>query len=299
MMRKFTVLFFFFMFLLSGYLFSSPVEIREIEITGNKNIETKKILKALGIKKGDEYSEEKVSEGLQNIYELGFFEDITIEVFEVEEGVNVTYVVTEKPLIKRIEFKGNKEFSDSKLKKEIESEEKEPFANRKMQEDTEKIATLYKEKGYADIKVEPYTTEDEKNGMVTMTFFITEGKQIKIGKVNLIGVEAFNTKKIKKKMETKKEKFFKQGLLDEDLRTIEAYYKDRGFLKVHLGTPMVVRDEEEAKIFVTLFVYEGFKYTVGDTIPRQLCGYYGGSGKRPGSETRRDFQPGKVGRGPV
>lgn len=264
MMRKFTVLFFFFMFLLSGYLFSSPVEIREIEITGNKNIETKKILKALGIKKGDEYSEEKVSEGLQNIYELGFFEDITIEVFEVEEGVNVTYVVTEKPLIKRIEFKGNKEFSDSKLKKEIESEEKEPFANRKMQEDTEKIATLYKEKGYADIKVEPYTTEDEKNGMVTMTFFITEGKQIKIGKVNLIGVEAFNTKKIKKKMETKKEKFFKQGLLDEDLRTIEAYYKDRGFLKVHLGTPMVVRDEEEAKIFVTLFVYEGFKYTVGD-----------------------------------
>ena len=72
MMRKFTVLFFFFMFLLSGYLFSSPVEIREIEITGNKNVQTKEILKALGIKKGDEYSEETVSEGLQNIYELGF-----------------------------------------------------------------------------------------------------------------------------------------------------------------------------------------------------------------------------------
>ena len=186
------------MFLLSGYLFSNPVEIREIEITGNRNVQTKKILKALGIKKGDEYSEEKVSEGLQNIYELGFFEDITIEVTEVEEGVNVTYIVTEKPLIKRIEFKGNKEFSDGKLEREIESEEKEPFDNRKMQEDTEKIATLYKEKGYANVKVEPYTTEDEKSGMVIMTFFITEGKQIRIGKVNLIGVEAFNTKKIKK-----------------------------------------------------------------------------------------------------
>ena len=263
-MRKFIVLFFFFMFLLSGYLFSSPVEIREIEITGNKNVQTKKILKALGIKKGDEYSEEKVSEGLQNIYELGFFEDITIEVFEVEEGVNVTYIVIEKPLIKRIEFKGNKEFSDGKLEREIESEEEESFDNRKMQEDTEKIATLYKEKGYANVKVEPYTTEDEKSGMVIMTFFITEGKQIRIGKVNLIGVEAFNTKKIKKKMETKKKKFFKQGLLDEDLRTIEAYYRDKGFLKVHLGTPIVTHDEEKAEIFVTLFVYEGLKYTVGD-----------------------------------
>ncbi len=264
MMRKFTVLIFFFIFLFSGYLFSHPVEIREIEITGNKNVQTKKILKSLGIKKGDEYSEEAVSEGLQNIYELGFFENITIEVFEVEGGVNVIYIVTEKPLIKRIEFKGNKEFSDGKLEGEIESEEKEPFDNRKMQEDAEKIATLYKEKGYANVKVEPYTTEDEKSGMLIMTFFITEGKQIRIGKVNLVGVEAFKTKKIKKKMKTKRKKFFKQGLLDEDLRTIEAYYRDKGFLKVHLGTPIVIHDEEKAKIFVTLFVYEGLKYTVGD-----------------------------------
>ena len=264
MLRKLTILFCFFLFLLSGYLFSHPVEIKEIGITGNKNIETKKILKALAIKKGDEYSEEKVSEGLQNIYELGFFEHITIEVFEVEGGINVTYVVTEKPLIKRIEFKGNKEFSSSKLGREIESKEEEPFDNRKMQEDSEKIATLYKEKGYANVKVEPYTTEDEKSGMIIMTFFITEGKQIRIEKVSLVGVEAFNPKKIKKKMETKKKKFFKQELLDEDIKKIEAYYKDRGFLKVHLGTPMVIHDEEKAKTYVTLFVYEGLKYTVAN-----------------------------------
>jgi outer membrane protein insertion porin family len=172
--------------------------------------------------------------------------------------------VTEKPLIKRIEFKGNKQFSDGKLGREIESKKEEPFDNRKMQGDTEKIATLYKEKGYANVKVEPYTTEDEKNGMVIMTFFITEGKQIRIEKVSLVGVEAFNPKKIEKKMETKRKKFFKQELLDEDLRKIETYYKDRGFLRVHLGTPMVIHDEERAKTFVTLFVHEGLKYAVGD-----------------------------------
>lgn len=264
MERKLTVLFFFFIFLLSGYLFSEPVKIREIEITGNKNVETKKILKTLGIKKGDEYSEEAVSEGLQNIYELGFFENITIEVSDVEAGVKVTYVVTEKPLIKRIEFKGNKKFSNSKLEKEIELKEKQPFDNRKMQEDAEKIVTLYKEKGYADVKVEPYTTEDEKSGMVIVTFFITEGKQIRIGKVNLIGVEAFETKKINKKLQTKRKKFFKKEVLDDDLKTIEAYYKERGFLKVHLGTPIVTYNEEKTEIFVTLFVYEGLKYGVGD-----------------------------------
>jgi len=264
MNRKLTVLFFFFIFLLSGYLLSSPVEIREIEITGNKNIGTKKILKALQIKKGDEYSEEAVSKGLQNIYQLGFFENITVEVVEVEGGINVTYVVTEKPLIKRIEFKGNKKFSNAKLGKEIESKEKEPFNNRKMQEDAEKIVTLYKEKGYANVKVEPYTTEDEKSGMTIVTFFITEGKQIRIGKVNLVGVEPFDTKKIKKKMKTKRKKFFKQELLDEDLKMIEAYYKDRGFLKVHLGTPIVNYNEEKTEILATLFVYDGLKYTVGD-----------------------------------
>jgi len=205
-----------------------------------------------------------VSEGLQNIYELGFFENIAIEVTEVEGGVKVAYIVTEKPLVKRIEFKGNKEFSNGKLEREIESKEKEPFDNRKMQADAEKIATLYKEKGYADVKVEPYTAEDEETGMVVMTFFITEGAQIRIGKVNLVGVEAFDAKKIKRKMKTKRKKFFKQELLDEDLRTIEAYYKNRGFLRIQLGTPIVIYNEERTEILVTLFVYEGLKYTVGD-----------------------------------
>jgi len=264
MKKKSIFLPFFFIFLVLGYLFSHPIEIKEIEITGNRNVQTKKILKALDIKKGDEYSEEAASKGLQNIYELGFFENIKIEVSEVEGGVNVTYVVTEKPLIKRVEFKGNKEFSNGKLEKEVESEEEKPFDNRKMQEDADKIATLYREKGYANVRVEPYTTEDEKSGMVIVTFFITEGTQIRIGKVNLIGVEAFDTKKIQGKMKTKRKKFFKQELLDEDLKMIEVYYKTRGFLKVLLGTPIVTYDEERTQIFVTLFVYEGLKYMVGD-----------------------------------
>jgi len=227
-------------------------------------VETKKILRTLGIRKGDEYSEEAVSEGLQSIYELGFFENITIEVSEVEGGVKVTYVVTEKPLIKRIEFKGNKKFSNSKLEKEIESKEKQPFDKRKIQEDAEKIVSLYKEKGYADVKVEPYTTEDEKSGMMIVTLFITEGKQVRIGKVNLIGAEAFETRKIIKKLQTKRKKFFKKEILDGDLKTIEAYYKDRGFLKVLLGTPIITYNEEKTQIFVTLFVYEGLKYMMGD-----------------------------------
>jgi cell division septal protein FtsQ len=55
MLRKFTLLFFFLIFLLCGYIFSRPVEIIEIEIMGNKNVQSKKILKTLDIKKGDEY----------------------------------------------------------------------------------------------------------------------------------------------------------------------------------------------------------------------------------------------------
>jgi len=65
-------------------------------------------------------------------------------------------------------------------------------------------------------------------------------------------------------MKTKRKKFFKQELLDEDLKMIEAYYKDRGFLKINMGTPIIALNEEKTEIFVTLFVYKGLKYTVGD-----------------------------------
>ncbi|MCK4533196.1 hypothetical protein KAU39_05365, partial [bacterium] len=200
--------------LVMGVKFAFAQVIREMEVVGNKTITSKEIIAAVEVRKGDKFNEDSLNEDIRTIYNLGFFEEVSLEVEPCEKGLKVIFKVVEKTLIKRIDFKGNKKFSNKKLKGEIILKEKEAFDRKKMEEDAEKITVLYKDKGYADVKVEAFTTTQEKDGLVIVTFFITEGNRITIKKINLSGVKEFPAKKILKKMKTKRKKVYKEDVFN-------------------------------------------------------------------------------------
>ena len=50
---------------------------------------------------------------------MGYFDDVRAEIEPFEGGVRLLYVVKEKPIITKIEFQGNDEFNDSKLREKI------------------------------------------------------------------------------------------------------------------------------------------------------------------------------------
>jgi outer membrane protein insertion porin family len=100
----------------------------------------------------------------------------------------------EKPMIKRIDFKGNKKISASKLRDTITLKENDALDKSKLGADVDKIVNHYKDEGFAAAQVEPFTTSDPTNH-VTITFYITEGTQVLVQDVQLQGVTAFKLKK--------------------------------------------------------------------------------------------------------
>ncbi len=50
---------------------------------------------------------------------MGYFDDVKVDIEPFEGGLKVTYVVEEKPTIIKVDFQGNKEFNDDKLKEKI------------------------------------------------------------------------------------------------------------------------------------------------------------------------------------
>ncbi len=236
--------------------------IKSIEITGNSNVKEKTIRNAIEIDKGDKYSADAISEDIKNIYRLGLFNDVQVDIEELPEGIGIRFIVVEKPFVKRIDFKGNQEFSDSKLSKQIESKKGEAFDRLKMQVDSEKLMDFYKDKGFTDIVVENYTTTDPESGNVIITYFITEGNKIKIAKINFIGLKSYPSKKIKKLMKTREKKFYKEEELQEDIGKIEEFFRNRGYLKVKLGESIIAYDKERTEMYVTIFIYEGMPYII-------------------------------------
>jgi len=208
----------------------SDSRIEEIRFEGLDRIQESEVREAIESKKGDLYHEETLSSDLERIYGLGHFENIALDVTEIGEGrYQITFILTEKPLVKRIDFKGNAAFKEGKLKGKIKTEKGEPFDLRQMKEDGEELLEFYREEGYADARVEAFESREEDG--IVVTFFITEGSKIVVAKVNFVGALANGEKELRKRIETKEGKVFEQEKYDQDIEKLENFYKEQGFLR--------------------------------------------------------------------
>jgi len=238
-------------------------KIRAIEFSGLRNVKTGTVKDVIKISKGDKYDQKLVDEDISNIYKLGLFSDVSADVSDFSDGIKITFIVQEKLIVKSIDFKGNKEFSNRKLKDEISTKLKEGYDTRSVQNDIEKITTLYKDKGYADVKVEDFSTTDESIGFAMVTFSVTEGNKVLIGEVTVEGVKKFKPKKIQNLLETKKKNVYKDQVFKDDLKKIEAFYKDRGYLNVKISDTPITYNNERTKMHIKIIVDEGQQYVNG------------------------------------
>ena len=264
MMKKiFLVILFIFMGV--PFLFAEDdviFRIKDVVFEGLQNVKPKTVRSEIQLKKGKVYATSLAREDLRTILGLGYFEDASLSVDK--ENKIVKFKVVEKPYIKNIVFKGNKQFSAGKLKGEATVKEKDFYNFVELEETKRKILTLYKDKGYADCQMEVYPTTDEDTNTMTITFLITENNKVLIGDLFVEGVRSFKNKKIKKLAKTKKKKVFKEETLKNDIVSIKKFYMNHGFMDFSADEPEITYNRERTKMFVTVRINEGTRYKMGD-----------------------------------
>ncbi len=236
--------------------------IKDVVFDGLQNVKPKTVRSEIQLKKGKVYATSIAREDLRTVLGLGYFDNAEISVDK--ENKIVKFTVVEKPYIKRIVFKGNKQFSENKLKGELTLKEKDFYNFIDLEESKRKIITLYKDKGYADCQMEVYPTTDEDTNTMTITFLITENNKVLVGDLFVEGVRSFKNKKIKKLAKTKKKKVFKEETLKSDMASIKRFYVNRGFMDFSVDEPEITYNEARTKMFITLRVNEGVRYKMGD-----------------------------------
>jgi len=236
--------------------FSPFAKILKIRAEGNRNIRERVILAQVKTKRYDLYEPEKIRKDVQNIFSLGNFDDVTVSAQEIPGGIGITFKVVEKPMVKKIEFKGNKKLSKGKLTDALTLKENDPLDKLKLNLDVEKIVSLYKDEGFAAAQVEPFTSTDGNN-FSTISFYITEGTQVLVQQVIVTGVTAFPEPKVRKLMKTRKKKVFKQDQLKTDIEKMTRFYKNNGYQNVTIGEPTQTLSEDKSKLVITVPIEEG------------------------------------------
>ncbi|MDR3274460.1 MAG: outer membrane protein assembly factor BamA [Endomicrobium sp.] len=234
--------------------------ISEVLIEGLKNVKARRVLPVVKLKKGKYYSNDIAREDVRSILKLGDFDNVEFK-FDRNCGKFV-FVVIEKPYIESVIFKGNSEFSKRKLRSMSALKEKDYYDVLKLEETKKKISTLYGDNGYADCQIEVYPTVDVDTNKMTVTFLITENNKMVIGSVDIEGAVYFKGKKILKVMKTKPKKIFKEDIYQNDLKSIEKFYKDNGFMDYSFISSTTVYNDARTEVFLKLNISESVKYKI-------------------------------------
>ncbi len=244
--------------------------VNTIEIKGLKRIEEGAIKARITQKTGEPLSNEKTSQDIKNIYKMGYFDDVKIEIEPFEGGIKLIYVVKEKPTIIKVEFQGNKELSDDKLREKIAISPGSIADITLIQDNASRLQAFYEEEGYWLAKVIPVVNkvgEDE----VTLTYQIDEGTKVRIKKINIIGNKAISSGKIKGVMKTSEwgmfsfltsSGYYSKDRINKDLEAIKDLYFNNGYIKAVVADPEIRLTDDRKGIIIDIQVSEGDQYKV-------------------------------------
>ena len=130
-----------------------------VDVEGNEHVVSQHILGVVRTKAGEPISREQLQSDVEAIYALGFFSFVDINLYSVADGVGVTFIVKENPVVESVSFSGNSIYSDEELLKLVFTTPGNVFNRVFFRHDLDRIQEKYHEDGYvmvkiADVKVE-------------------------------------------------------------------------------------------------------------------------------------------------
>ncbi len=292
---------------LLGFLISGPAAlsqqtqrptIESILIRGNRRIQEDTIRFYIQSRQGETYDEGRLELDLRALYKANFFENIEIEERDGDTGKIVTFIVKEKPLIRSIEYSGNKSFTESNILDHFK--QKKVGLTIDSQYDAAKIRAA--ERALKDLMGQngkPLGTvrtevENIPPASVRVRFVMDEGAKVRIGALKFTGNKVFKDGELKNKaMKLTKERglmsIFKgtdkyhPGKLEADIEmNLKAYYKEHGYMQVQVGEPVTrifegprgitpIFRKTKQQFYVELPIDAGDQYRIGELTLKD-CG---------------------------
>ncbi len=244
--------------------------IAEIIIKGNERIDTGAIRRQIKSRTNDHFDPSALNADLKQVFKMGYFDDIKINVEATDKGKEITFEIKEKPVIGQVIISGTEELEEDTVRESVIVVSNTIVNPRKVKESVDNIIALYKEKGFYNTTVDS-SLSYPKPERVDIRFTVEEGPKIYTKEVRFVGNRAYKAKQLKKIIETSTKGFFswitesgllKRDVLEQDVARLTAYYHNNGYIEAKVGEPEIVQDGKW--LYVTFNIFEGDRYKVGD-----------------------------------
>ena len=229
--------------------------IERIEFYGNLTYPRDMLLARIFTRAGDPYSPEAIRRDFHALWNTGYFQDIRLLVQTDPKNPNgkiVIFYVTERPVIRRIRYIGNKSVTESDIltafqKAKVHLSVEDRFDPTNIERAVVVIKELLAAHGRQFAIIKPTYEKIPDVNAIILTFHINEGPKVKVGKITFVGNHAFSNGRLVRSMKNTRpyaiplylfnipvmSKTYDQAKLQEDLETgVRALYQNNGYFRV-------------------------------------------------------------------
>jgi outer membrane protein insertion porin family len=248
-------------------------KIELVQFRGNRKVEDDAIRVNLASRVGSRLDPERLRQDIRSMWRMGFFEDVVVEAVPTDTGgVIVTFAVKEKSSIRKVLISGNKELGLDKINEVLNLKRDTILEISKVKQNRDKIHDLYVEKGYYLASVD-YDVRPVNESEVDVWYIVNEHSKVEIREVSFIGNKEIADDELRGIIATRKggalaflsdAGIYQEEAFERDLLIIMAYYYDRGFLNVKIGTPQIRLSRDKRYMYLSIPIEEGPVFRIGN-----------------------------------
>lgn len=239
-----------------------------VEVTGNEHLSEDVILKALThIRLGEPLNEEAIKKDLQAIKDLGYFSSVDAQGEPFLGGVKIIIRVHENPLFKDFKIEGLKRADPKDILPYFSQKKGEVINLVKIGSDLNEAVGKYRETKGLFLTVIDSKSDISPDGVVTLQM-----AEVKLGKVNIKGLEKTKTAVVKRELSLKEGEVLDMNRLREDYNRLTrlGLFEDIGIVLQPTSDPEVMDINLEFKEGKTAQFNFGMTYTPAES---DLAGY--------------------------
>ena len=254
--------------------------INKLAFEGNDRIKDEQLTQEVQLKPRQVYTQTRVQADVKRILDLyrrsgRFAATVDPKVIKLDQNrVNLVFEINEGDVtqVERIDFVGNKAFSDGELRDEIATKESafyrilsttDTYDPDRLTVDKENLRKFYLSEGYADFRVLSAVAElspDQEAFFITFT--VEEGERYKLGKVDIkTTLKDLDPKSLWGDVTTQEGDWYDASKVDDTVQAISDHVGSLGYAFVDVR-PRIDRDAKNHVLNLTYDIQEGPKVYV-------------------------------------
>ncbi len=246
--------------------------VQDIRVDGLVRLTPDNVAGMIPFSAGDRVNDQIISNSIRSMFASGLFDDVKSS----QVGNTLVYTVVERPVISKVELKGNKLIPKEALEeglKKMGLSEGEVLKKSSLQTVETELEQQYMQQGRYDADVKVITTA-QPNNRVNVLIEFEEGQSAKVFDINIIGNTVFKESEIKQIFALKESGWnsiisrndrYAREKMAASLEALRAMYLNKGYINFNITNSSLNLSEDKKHVFIEVSVDEGEQFKFGET----------------------------------